>query len=214
MKCLALFLFLLFSAIGSQAQTFSEWFKQKKTQIKYLVQQIAANQAYIEQLQKGYRIARQGLNFIGDIKDGHFRLDERFFASLSAVSSEIRNYKKVGEIIAMNARIIRLSQSTLKDVKESSLFSESEQQYVSQVVNGLLDGCIDLTEGLMLVITPSQLKLSDDERLRRIDGLHEEVKQQDAFMQSFSSECQVLALQKQREQREASLIRKIYGIQP
>ncbi|MCH5688762.1 conjugal transfer protein TraI [Niabella sp. W65] len=48
MKKILLFLLLVVSAGSNlQAQTFAEWFQQKKTQKKYLLQQIAALQVYI-----------------------------------------------------------------------------------------------------------------------------------------------------------------------
>jgi 3-phenylpropionate/cinnamic acid dioxygenase small subunit len=43
------------------AQTFDEWFKQKETQIKYLVEQIGALKAYGEVVKRGYDIAHNGL---------------------------------------------------------------------------------------------------------------------------------------------------------
>ena len=47
MKKLLIMFLLGMLATTTQAQTFAEWFKQKKTQKKYLVQQIAALQVYI-----------------------------------------------------------------------------------------------------------------------------------------------------------------------
>ena len=53
-------LLILFVLAGglSQAQTFNEWFRQKATQKKYLIQQIAALQVYLDYVQKGYAIAQ------------------------------------------------------------------------------------------------------------------------------------------------------------
>ena len=56
-KILILFL-LTIIVTTTQAQTFAEWFRQKKTQKQYLIQQIAALQVYIGYAQKGYSIAK------------------------------------------------------------------------------------------------------------------------------------------------------------
>ena len=70
---------MLFLAAGTvEAQTFSEWFRQKKTQKKYLLQQIAALQVYIGYAQKGYRIAKEGLTTIGGFTKGEFDLHSDF----------------------------------------------------------------------------------------------------------------------------------------
>ncbi|ULT42931.1 conjugal transfer protein TraI [Niabella defluvii] len=71
MKKILLFLLLVVSAGSNlQAQTFAEWFQQKKTQKKYLLQQIAALQVYIGYAKKGYNIAKDGLNTIGGFTRG------------------------------------------------------------------------------------------------------------------------------------------------
>ena len=62
-----------------RAQGLQEWINQKATQKKYLLQQIAGLQIYIGYVEKGYSIAKKGLNTIGDLKDGHFSLDKVFF---------------------------------------------------------------------------------------------------------------------------------------
>jgi hypothetical protein len=48
---------LLYSMCPAQTPTFSEWFRQKKTQKKYHAQQINALQVYLEFVKKGYGVA-------------------------------------------------------------------------------------------------------------------------------------------------------------
>ena len=82
------------------AQTFQEWTQQKKTQIKYLVQQIAAFQVYIGYVEKGYSIAKKGLNAISNIKHGDFSMHNDYFNSLKIVNPKIKKYWKVADITA------------------------------------------------------------------------------------------------------------------
>lgn len=63
----------------SHSQTFNEWFRQKKTQIKYLTEQIAHLQAQIILIKKGCDIARDGWELITDFKNGEFSLHEDHF---------------------------------------------------------------------------------------------------------------------------------------
>ncbi len=49
---------------SASAQTFAEWFSQKKTQRKYLLAQIAALNTYSNYLRTGYRVAKGGLGSI------------------------------------------------------------------------------------------------------------------------------------------------------
>jgi len=72
------------------AQNWQEWFRQKKTQRKYLVQQIAALKVYLEYLKEGYAVAKKGLNLVGDIKDGNFNSHAEYFGSLKLVNPSVQ----------------------------------------------------------------------------------------------------------------------------
>src|SRR5690242_14173593 len=99
MKNILLFvpMVICYASFGQNTQ---EWTRQKKTQIKYLLQQIAANKVYIEYLEKGYNIARKGLQAINDIKRGDFDLSFDFFESQKNVNPEIKTWTKVADVIA------------------------------------------------------------------------------------------------------------------
>jgi hypothetical protein len=55
-------LFIIAISTNANAQTWREWTKQKETQIKYLVEQIAAFQTYLGYVKQGYDIAHKGNN--------------------------------------------------------------------------------------------------------------------------------------------------------
>src|SRR4051812_14383767 len=126
MKKVAITLVILIAFKESSAQTFDEWFKQKKTQKKYLIEQIAAFQMYLGYVQKGYSIARKGLTTIGNIKKGDFNLNNDFFSSFKSVNPTIRNYSKVAEIIAFQIKIVHTYKYTYKYVQTISLYSPAE----------------------------------------------------------------------------------------
>jgi hypothetical protein len=90
MPMIRLFIIMLcsMSCYTSIAQTpnWNEWFRQKKTQLKYLAEQIAALKVYLEYLKKGYDVAQKGLSTIELIKSGSFSLHKDYFNSLKQVS--------------------------------------------------------------------------------------------------------------------------------
>src|SRR5690606_229293 len=101
MKKLLAIAIVLFCSENLSAQTFAEWFQQKSTQKKYLVQQIAALQLYSGYLSKGYSIAKNGLNTIKSIKDGDILQHDNYFNSLTTVNPQIKRYQKVADILAL-----------------------------------------------------------------------------------------------------------------
>jgi hypothetical protein len=61
-------------------QSWNEWFRQKRTQIRYLGEQIAQLQAQIMLLKEGYDAAKEGWEFIHDMTNGEFDLHKDYFS--------------------------------------------------------------------------------------------------------------------------------------
>ena len=203
----------LFVSSLCTGQTTAEWTQQKKTQIKYLLNQIAANKVYIEYLEKGYGIARTGLNAIQHIKKGDFDLHRDFIGSLSRVNPKIKSYTRVADIVACQVRIIKNISATIKNIKESNQFNPNELDYCSAVFDNLMEECLKSVDELYLIITSDVLEMKDDERIKRIDRLYFDIQDKYSFCESFSQECSVLALQRLSEQIETTMSKKINGRQ-
>lgn len=183
---------------------------QNKT-IKLYIQQIAANQVYIKYLQKGYKIAKNGLTTIGNIKNGHWSLDKDFFAGLRGINSKIRNYARVADIITLNIEIVRKSKTVLKQARSDDLFNSEETGYFKKVFTVILDDCMRVTDELTLLLTANKFTMSDDERIKRIDVLYEDIQDRYVFVNSFSNDINVMVLQRKNELHEAAIVYSLYG---
>ena len=64
----------------------------QEKQREELLKQIAAFKVYIEYAQKGYSIAKKGLNAISDFKRGELDLHADYFNSLNLINPQIKNY--------------------------------------------------------------------------------------------------------------------------
>lgn len=212
MKTFLLLLFSLSVACHLDAQTFAEWFQQKKTQKKYLLQQIAALQLYIECAQKGYKIAQGGLSAISDFSKGNFDLHSEYFNSLQTVNPQIRKYAKVAELMALQINIIRNYKSTYRKIKSSNAFSKDELNYVGKVFTNLLDDCGKTLEQLITVMTDGKLQMKEDERMARIDKLCLEMQERYDFSNSFGNEAVLLAASRIKEQTVIQASRRLQGI--
>lgn len=195
-----------------ERQTFAEWFRQGATQKKYLLQQIAALQVYIGYVQKGYSIAKQGLNTISNIKHGEFNLHKDYFNSLKTVNPEIKSYSKVSDIIALQVNILKIYKEAARQVKQSGSFNVGEIRYINDVFERLRDDCTETIDALIKVTTSGQLEMKDDERLKRIDALYSDMQNKYIFVQSFSNEVNLLAASRIMEQNDIHFIRTLTGI--
>ncbi|RKD15296.1 hypothetical protein BCY91_06110 [Pelobium manganitolerans] len=212
MKKITLFL-LLFVSAGStlQAQTFAEWFQQKKTQKKYLLQQIAALQVYIGYAKKGYNIAKEGLTTIGGFTRGEFNLHTDYFNSLKSVNPEIKRYAKVADIIALQIKIVKNYNQTYRRLNSSDAFSNDELAYISRVFNRLLDDCAKTLDELITITTDGKMEMKDDERMGRIDLLYMDMQDKFTFSQSFSNDATSLATSRIKEKTDIQTSRVLHG---
>ena len=192
------------------SQTIAEWTQQKKTQKKYLLQQVAALRVYFDYVQKGYKIAQQGLTTIGNIKNGDFNLHSDFFRRRELINPRIKNSAKVADIISYPLRIVKLSKQTMAHIREGRQYSSSELDYCKTVFEQLLDDCLQSIDDLVLMLT--SFRMSDDERMKRIDQLHLSMQDKYAFASSFSDETMLLFLQRIDERIEIDHSRKLYNI--
>lgn len=199
-------------ARGVKAQTFAEWFQQKKTQKKYLLQQIAGLQVYIGYLQKGYSIAQKGLTVISDFKKGEFNLHSDYFNSLKNVNPKIKNYARVADIISIQAKIVQTYHQTYRKAKKSNAFNTVEINYLYHVFGRLLDDCNSNINELITLTTSGKLEMKDDERLERIDALYNDMQDKYTFIKSFSNETIELAVARVKEKNDVQISRLINGI--
>lgn len=187
---------LVIITMSAQAQNWQEWMHQKKTQIKYLVNQIAMLQIYSGNVEKGYAIAEKGLGAIQNIKRGDFSLHEAYFNSLKTTNPNIKSYWKVADIIAMQIKIVQSYHKQKSVLLQSNQFTKDEINYCNKVFTNLLNDCSDIIDRLILLTTNGNAEMKDDERIKRIDALYGDIKDKYVFVKHFSGEVNVLAMQR------------------
>lgn len=198
---------LLLCTNSTFAQTWGELFNQKKTQQKYLLEQIAALKVYAGYVEKGYTIVSSGLETVKDFKSGEFNLHQTFFNSLKSISLAIQKNEKIAQIISIQLSIAK----AFNGIGKSEYLSASNHLYVNEVKQRLIDECLIDLEELLLVITAGRVEMTDDQRMVRIDKLYAAMQDKVAFTQNFTSEISLLLLQIENEQKSIQLLKQYYG---
>lgn len=199
---------LCFSCANGQTPKFKEWLKQKKTQKEYLAKQIALLQLYLGYLKKGYDIASKGLNTIENIKNGDFNLHRDFFGSLKNVNPHIANSAKVADIIAFQVYIIQNLRRVNTFCKNNKQFTPDEIYYVTKVYRNMLFlSDVNISE-LLTIIRANETEMKDDERLKRINKLYDDMLDKHAFVKSFDGDVRMIAREREREKRAIETARK------
>lgn len=200
--------FFLF-AHQAGAQTFAEWFQQKQTQIKYLIEQIGGLQIYLGYLKKGYNIADKGWNTVKDLKNGEFKLHKDYFNSLKSVNPSIKKYSRVAEIIALQSQIIARYRIYSQKLKEINAFQPEEIDYCRDVFTNLIDDVADCIEQLTTVLSNGDWEMTDDERMKRIDQLYKEMTGKYAFVCAFGDKTYLLGQQRERELNDLKRLKNL-----
>lgn len=209
MKKIIIIASLLCSVQALSAQTFAEWFRQKATQKKYLLQQIAALQVYIGYVSKGYSIAKKGLNTIQNIKHGDLNLHSSYFTSLVTVNPKIKRYAKVADILALQIDIARQVTQTIKDCKNNRQLTLAELAYLQKVFNNCLYDCAKCLDALFNIISNGQLSMKDDERIAAINKLYDDMADKQIFIRAFSNSAKGLCVQRDSEQKNIIISKKL-----
>jgi hypothetical protein len=189
---------VIFSLVGvcAKAQTFDEWFRQNKTQIKYLISQIAAYQIFESNLADGYTISQTGLTWIDTAKTSEYDLHSNYFGSLKIVSPAITGYPRTRDITSIAAAIIR-NLNNLKKIMQTGNLNAADLSYLNLVYKNMTAQCNKSLDALSGVITDSVYSMTDDQRIKRIDAIYTDIKDKYSFSQSFTSEAALLSAQRQ-----------------
>jgi hypothetical protein len=191
-KLLGLLLCFLLSALSFQAlmaQNLSEWVRQKKTQNKYLLEQIVALRMYAGYLQKGYEVARSGLGVVRDLSKGEFNLHSAFISGLKKVNPSIGKSVRVAEILEMQFGIGK----AFRGLGDLEFLSVTNRLYVDLVRANLWEECLADLKELLLVLSSGRVEMKDDERLERLDRVYGSMREKSSFAQHFCSQVMGLA---------------------
>ncbi|MBE7174251.1 MAG: hypothetical protein INR73_27000 [Williamsia sp.] len=202
---------LLILQTGTFAQTTAEWLRQKKTRIQYLTQQVAALEVYLVDLKKGYRTVRNGLGVIDNLKKGDFSLHNDYFHSLSAVDPLVANSDRVQGIFNLEKETAGIS-AAMHPLLSSLYLTASEKEYITAVMNNVLEkGSRDL-DVLILVTTPGEADIGEEGRLKKIDALYEAGRDRYAFVMHFRQNLQLLLRSRAKEKQSSSVLYSLYGL--
>ncbi|MET0570452.1 MAG: hypothetical protein ABWZ79_03410 [Pedobacter agri] len=198
-------LFVVFSFQQGLAQSWSEWVAQKKTQERYLLEQIAALRLYGSYVKKGYQLVSGGVNVVRDLSKGELDVHELFFSSLSKVNPVVRSSTKVTGIIALEMEMVKL----LSAVRREEL-SGLARQNVEAVADGLSKESLTGLEELLSLVLSGKIELSDAQRLERLYALHEGFRERLVLVRRLAAEVLKLSGLKTVEGLELNKLRRWY----
>ncbi|WP_316831835.1 hypothetical protein [Pedobacter aquatilis] len=210
-----LFRLLVFCLVGfvgfvgsASAQTFSEWFAQKKTQKRYLLEQIAALEVYLNYGRQGYKLVGSGLETVRGITSGELGLHDAFFSGLKLVSPVVKGDSRVAEILLMQTDVVRM----IAGLRSAAGLDAVQAAYLGSVCASVLGECYSDLEELLGIVVSGNVDLSDDERLLRLERLYHRSIDKKSFIGKFSADVGTLLRSKKIESDALENLRRYYGL--
>ena len=209
-KTIHITVILLCISVASHAQNFNEWFRQNRTQIRYLTEQIIAYRMLNSQTNGGYNIMQHGLGMIQGFASGEFGEHRTYMLSLEAVSPEVRNHKRVSGLMELQARYLEEWQALSPFMSSQSGLTPPENNYASEMRSKISDQASKLSSEFQDVVTNSNLQMTDAERIERIDFLYRDYLKNYLVLKRLGRDIRSLSQARQRERNDMLMLEEIY----
>jgi hypothetical protein len=175
-------------------------------------QKLSGLKSILSNMYKGCQVVSKGYHAVRDVSKGDFSLHQAFLGSLWIVSPAVRQYPRVADIISDQAALLREYHSAWRTFRKNGHFTPDELAYMLEVYNNLVSASLKNIDDLTMVMTDSQLRMSDAERLAEIDRIYTGSRGQLSFLRNFNDSNYRLAGQRAREASDQQTIKNIYGI--
>jgi DNA repair ATPase RecN len=166
------------------------------------IEKLSQFKKILSDMKKGYELLSGGYKTVEDMTEGNFSLHKTFLDALMQVSPAVKNYKRVGEIVEYQISIVKESRNGMNRFIKNGNFSGQEINYFEKVYANLLNQSLRNLDELTMVITADKLRMSDDERLKAVDDIYEQMQDKLLFLRNFNTTSNVLALQRSKEKND------------
>ena len=176
------------------------------------IEKLSQLKSILSDLYKGYEILKTGYTTIKDISEGNFNLHKAFLDGLLAVSPAVQKYQRIVDIIELQGRIVTEYKAALKRYRQDAHFNPDELEYIGNVYINLVDKSAKNLENLISVLTAGKLRMNDAERLKQIDGIYMDTRDQFQFLRKFNNGTDLLAVNRSMQGNDVQTLRNLYGI--
>ena len=204
----AALLFTLAAPLAGRAQSVADCIQQ----LALDYQKLASLKSILSRTYTGYQVLSKGYNAVKDVSQGNFSLHEAFLDGLFIVSPAVRKYPRVADIIDDQASLVAEYKNAAGRNRQSGRFNPDELGYMMNVYNNLVSASLKNLDDLAMVMSDSQLRMSDAERLSVIDRIYLDSRNQLNYLRKFNSDAERISLQRGRSSGEKQSVNRLYGL--
>ncbi|WP_214072594.1 TerB family tellurite resistance protein [Mucilaginibacter sp. dw_454] len=203
-----IYVLIIMLGLGLSDKAFGQ--AQDIEQLTLDIEKLAQFKQILADMKKGYDVISSGYSTISGISQGTFNLHQSFLNGLLAISPPLKAYSRVAQIITCQETILSEYKSAYSSFKNGGRFTPTEISYMGTVYKNLFNQSVNNLSALTMVMTSSQLRMSDDERLRQIDGIDKDMQDKLSFLRSFNNRQAALDTQRARQQQDSKSLQQLY----
>ena len=185
------------------------------TEIQQLIlnwEKLAELEKILDNMYTGYKILDKGYTTIKNIAEGNYSIYQIFIDGLMLVNPTVRNYKRIPFIIGYQKLLLKEYSNAYNRFKNDPHFTPQELEYLANVYSYLFTASLRNIDDLVMIITATKLRMSDDERMQAIDRIFYDMESKLIFLRGFNNSTQLLAIQRARSANDVKTIQHLYGI--
>lgn len=184
------------------------------TQLVLNYEKLQQLEAILDNMYHGYKVLSKGYNAVSDIAEGNFSIHQVFLDGLYAVSPIVRDYRRIPEIIRYQKFLGKEYKRAFERFRNDTNLTVREVRYIGNVYSYLIKQSLQNLDELLMVITASRLRMSDEERLRAIDEIFYSMEEKVAFLIHFNNSTGALIVQRAKSKKDIDTTRKLYELTP
>jgi hypothetical protein len=140
-------------------------------------------------------------------------LYSEYYNELSQVKIYITEYDKVKTLISQQAAIVSSYNQAMAQFKQDPHFTAAELQHMETVYQGILSEAVQWLDQATLVLQALVTSMTDQQRLQKINEAASKTTVSYNAMQQFTTQNQILSLQRSKDQEEVNQVLKLYNLE-
>jgi len=190
-------------------QTFSEWWQQKKTRIKYLHKQIAALEELRKLLREGYQEAEDGEDSIEMITGEELAVHKQFLDGLRLVKPALKDSAELMSSYALVAILVERVNETLDNYVQQTALTQEEIEWLSSYLRDLIREIRSDLRELEDLTTGNELEMKDAERRETIHMVEQDIRAGYENGMTFLEQMNELLIMSKQQKANVEFLKKL-----
>lgn len=158
------------------------------------------------------QLSQLKLNEISQWSQKQKELFGSYYQELWDIKTAIAYYSRISELTQKQVALVSQYNSAWNLLKQDKHFTAEELTYMGKVYSGFLQASVNDLDQIMSVIHAGKTQMPDAKRLEIVNKAADHMDSNYSDLQRFTTENQLLSLQRSQDENEVLTLKQYYGI--